>query len=286
VGRRIVIVSTDAAFAAKHAQALGGLPEVEVQTLAPERCADAGSAALWLVDVAEGSAIPQVSGPILAIAPNADLSRWLDVLAASDSVVGVIDDEAVPAGELRALVSRLIDTAPVTVEALLAADAERYECAVGDYRDKQRCMGEVVAITDRLEMPRRTQTLIEQCLDELVMNALYTAPVDSAGQPVFAGVPSGKRVTMRTDATVGVRCAWDRQRFVVAVGDEFGALSRATVLTHLAKGLATSEPGRRVGGAGRQVEIRGQFFEGVAVGFVHMQNISLTKIIVIYILRQ
>lgn len=250
--RRIVLVTARPAFAAELASALGDLPDSAVETRAPEACADdAALAALWILDLAEGSAVPPLRGPIVAIAPRAELGAWLDLLAASDAVVGVIAAEAALAAELRALAERLLDASPAGFEALLAADAEVHERTIGEYFEKQRCMAEVVAAAERLQLPRRTQRAIEQCVDELAMNALFDAPVDETGRPVFAGVPSGTRVRLRTDASAVVRFGWDARRFVVGVRDEFGTLSRATVLAHLAKGLRASEPvDRRAGGAG------------------------------------
>ena len=250
--RRIVLVTARPAFAAEHASSLAGLPGAAVETRAPAQCAeDTEPAALWILDLVEGSAVPPLRGPVLAIAPRAELGAWLDVLAACDAVVGVIAADAALAADLRALAERLLDATPAGFETLLAADAEVHERAIGDYFQKQRCMAEVVAVAERLQLPRRTQRAVEQCIDELAMNALFDAPVDETGRPVFAGVPSGTRVTLRTDATASVRFGWDARRFVVGVRDEFGTLSRATVLAHLAKGLRASEPvDRRAGGAG------------------------------------
>lgn len=249
MGHRIVIVSTDASFVAAQMAWLECLADVTVDVCPPNH-PDHGGAALWLVDVANGP-VPDVPGPVVAIAPRAEMTTWLDVLTGSSSVVAVLAAGTVPAPELRALATRLIDAAPVGLHELLADGAEQYQCTIADRHDLQRCVREVIAIAERLKLPGRTRTVLEQCIDELVMNALYDAPVDSTGHPVFAGVPSATRVTLRTDATVQLRCGWDPHTFVVAVRDEFGALSRATILSHLAKGARMSDPaGRRVGGAG------------------------------------
>jgi hypothetical protein len=249
--RRIVIVSARPAFAAEHASALAAVSEARVETLEPARCAgDAQPTALWIVDLAESGAVPDVPGRILAMAPRAELGAWLDLLAASDQVVCVIAADAAPA-ELATLVERLLDDTPVDLATLLGPEAEVHERTVGDYFEKQRCIAKVVAISKRLKLPRRTQTSIDQCLDELAMNALFDAPVDRSGQHVFAGVPIGRRVLQRTDATVSVRFGWDAKTFAFAVSDEFGTLSRATVLAHIAKGLHANAPvDRKAGGAG------------------------------------
>jgi hypothetical protein len=92
---------------------------------------------------------------------------------------------------------------------------------------------------------------IAQCVDELVMNALYDAPVDARGARLFEGVSVKRRITMRTDREVAVEYAFDGARFAVAVRDAFGRLERGTVLRHLYKGLhASDKVESKAGGAG------------------------------------
>ena len=87
------------------------------------------------------------------------------------------------------------------------------------------------------------------------MNALYDAPVDAEGKPLFADVPVRERVLMRADEKALVQYGCDGERFAVSVRDAFGSLRKETILRYLDKCLhATRDNGeqidRKAGGAG------------------------------------
>ena len=99
------------------------------------------------------------------------------------------------------------------------------------------------------------------------MNALYDAPVDDEGKPLFADVPVRERVLMRADEKALVQYACDGERFAVSVRDAFGTLRKETVLQYLDKCLHAerrradrSQGGRRRPRAlpDRQLGLRGR----------------------------
>src|SRR5215211_3459219 len=85
----------------------------------------------------------------------------------------------------------------------------------------------------------------------MLMNALYDAPVDEHGKPIFAEIPTRTRVSLRIEQKAVVQYACDGKQFAVAVRDAFGRLERATVLRYLHKCLHSEQQiDRKVGGAG------------------------------------
>ena len=54
---------------------------------------------------------------------------------------------------------------------------------------------------------RKYRESIEQCVDEMLMNALYDAPVDEQGQHMFAEIPTKTRISLRTEQRVVVQYA-------------------------------------------------------------------------------
>src|SRR5204863_5853976 len=106
-------------------------------------------------------------------------------------------------------------------------------------------------LIEQVGAARRFLAPIELCVDEMLMNALYDAPVDARGEHIFAGIPASARVKQRTEHSVSVQYACDGRRFAVAVCDAFGTLDRQIVLRHLHKGLhAEQQVDRKIGGAG------------------------------------
>jgi hypothetical protein len=119
---------------------------------------------------------------------------------------------------------------------------------VADFASKRSCQAAISHLT--AHFPQLRRHAIDQCVDELLMNALYDAPIAADGARVFAGVPTRERVRLRTQHVVHVAWALDGDRFEIAVRDAFGSIDRATVLRHLAKGDADGGPRSGTGGAG------------------------------------
>src|SRR5262245_11905716 len=83
------------------------------------------------------------------------------------------------------------------------------------------------------------------------MHAVYDAPVDQQGKPIFSEIPTKTRISLRVEQKVVVQFACDGKQFVVSVRDAFGTLERSTVLRYLYKCLhAEQQIDRKVGGAG------------------------------------
>jgi len=100
---------------------------------------------------------------------------------------------------------------------------------VGGYEDKRESMGVVCAYAKEVGARRQVIARIESVVDELLMNALYDAPV-----------VGGPREGAQGRALL--RWACDGRWFAVSVEDEYGALEKASILEHLAR--ARLERGR------------------------------------------
>src|SRR5262245_59330163 len=98
---------------------------------------------------------------------------------------------------------------------------------------------------------RKYRESIEQAIDELLMNALYDAPVDQSGKQVFADVPTKTRISLRMEQKAVIQYACDGERFAVSVRDSFGMLSKEVVLKFIEKCIRSSQQiDRKAGGAG------------------------------------
>jgi hypothetical protein len=243
VTRRIIAVSSDASFAGRLAAAIAD-PDTQVAS-------DAGlEGALWVLDFDRATAPPQLAAlpstaRVVAVVPGA-LGDLVDVWASDDRIVGCATDLAAAA----ALAQRVLE--PPAVAALLAPGAALHTKTIADHDDKLRALEEASAFAERrLKGREATRTAVEQSIDELLMNALYAAPVAADGSRVFAGLSVKQRAALRTAASVTLTYGADAERFVVRVRDEFGSLDRATVLRVLHKGLhAEDKVDAKAGGAG------------------------------------
>ena len=83
------------------------------------------------------------------------------------------------------------------------------------------------------------------------MNALYDAPVDEAGNQIFAEVDPHDRTKSRSPRPVSIRYAATDELFAVAVRDRFGRLAKNTILSYIEKCLhSQNQIDRKTYGAG------------------------------------
>ena len=105
------------------------------------------------------------------------------------------------------------------------------------HRDKLACMATIGAFVAASGASASQHIAIEQCLDEMITNALYNAPTGTQGERIFASVKPRDRTSMRTQYAVSVAYAFDGKRLGIAVRDVFGSLKRITVLRGLGRGI-------------------------------------------------
>lgn len=263
LARRIVAVSLDEAFGralADGLQAVAGTVEVHRTLDALGDALGTGERPALCVIHLDGElagAADEVvrrlpgDGPVIAVIPRSNLAAVVELMRSAERVAGVMVAEGFDPGRLSAMATRVLGDDLVGLEGVMAPGTPIHAQSVGDYQDKARCMAGVTELVDQAQLPRAYRAPIEQCIDEMVMNALYDAPVDAQGDPLFAGIPTRRRITMRTEHSVVVRYACDGKQFAVSVRDVFGRLERSTVLHYLHKGLhAEQQIDRKAGGAG------------------------------------
>jgi len=162
----------------------------------------------------------------------------------------LVADELGP-GQLAAVVSRLLYGDVFGLEKVIPWGVKVYSLLVGDYQEKSVAIATISEYAGTLGVRRKYREAIEQCLDELLMNALYDAPVDAEGKQVFADVPTKTRISLRMEQKAVVQYACDGATFAVSVRDSFGTLRRETALKFLDTCLhSTEQLDRKVGGAG------------------------------------
>lgn len=100
-----------------------------------------------------------------------------------------------------------------------------------------------------LGAPRRVTEMLSELTHELLMNALFDAPVDAGGRPKYA---MNRKATLKLPQAERpkMRFGTDGSRVAVQVTDPFGGLERKHIFSGLARGLEEGELDRSYGGAG------------------------------------
>jgi hypothetical protein len=120
----------------------------------------------------------------------------------------------------------------------LAWGAQVHGACVGSYDDKRSAIESVAAFAREIGCRRQLVGRIEIVADELLMNALYDAPASLAGDRrpfVERAVPGGGPVS---DRSAIVQFACDGRYFAISVRDDYGALRRDAIVSHLNRAVS------------------------------------------------
>jgi hypothetical protein len=260
LARRIIAVSPDPAFGQQVSGALqssGGNVEV-YPTLLSLGIGELQAALCVLhlegeLAAAAMQILARLGGACRAIIvlPRANLASIVDLMRESERVAGMMISEDFQARELTAMASRILTGDMFGVDKIVPPGTQIQTHRISNHEDKAECMARIASFCEHAGVPRQHHAAIEQCVDEMVMNALYDAPVDEQGGQVFAGISARARVSLRITQTVVVQYAYDGRQFAVSVRDAYGSLARSTVLRVLYKCLHAEEKiDRRASGAG------------------------------------
>lgn len=258
--RRIIAVSPDKAVGKQLALALkaaGG--EVELFASRAELGTGPLEAALVVLhlDGALAGAGPELLARLggdtqaIAILPRADLAAVVETMRASERVAGMLVAEDLVPSELAALATRVLDGDVLGLAKVVPWGTQIHTALVGSYDDKAQCIAQVSAFAEAMGVRRKYRESIDKCLDEMLMNALYDAPVDADGRPLFPDAATRAEATLAPEHRAVVQYACDGRQFAIAVRDAFGRLERATVLRYLHKCLYEEQQiDKKAGGAG------------------------------------
>jgi hypothetical protein len=134
-------------------------------------------------------------------------------------------------------------------EAHLAWGAAGFAYSLTDAKGRDHAVHETIAFAGRLGAPKRVGEMLGELAHELIMNALYDAPVDEHGRPRFAHDRKAEIRLPDEDAAV-YRCGSDGVRVAVEVVDRFGRLERSHVFGGLVRALKSGQMDTAGGGAG------------------------------------
>ncbi len=266
LARRIIAVSPDKAFGKQLVIALkaaGGA--VDLHPTVEELGTGELQAALVVLHLegeladAGPSIVQRLTSDtrVVAILPRTNLAAVVDIMQSSDRVSGML---VAPEGAnradfdprlLSAMAARVLNGDIFGLDKLILWGTQIHSQLVGDYQEKSLCISQISEFAELMGVRRKYRESIEQCVDEMLMNALYDAPVDEQGKQIFSEIPTKTRISLRVEQKVVVQYACDGKQFAVSVRDAFGTLERSTVLRYLHKCLHNEQQiDRKAGGAG------------------------------------
>ncbi|MDB4953073.1 MAG: hypothetical protein JWO36_642 [Myxococcales bacterium] len=120
-----------------------------------------------------------------------------------------------------------------------------------DFEGRGKAIDTVLSFAEESKMRRQVRNAIGQVSEELLMNALYDAPVDASGKQVFADIDPHDRTDKPSPRPVSIRYAATPDMFAIAVRDRFGRLAKNTILSYIDKCIhSPNQIDRKTYGAG------------------------------------
>jgi hypothetical protein len=264
--QRVLCVAADAELLAKIASAveLGGATPVlarDVDQLAASVDRDRAGGALpfrFVVFAFDGAADSlqrlcarlRPTAQLVSLVPTTTLATTIKLLGDSRcNHVVLADTEGL--ATVAVTIRKFVSGDLFGIEKYLPPATEVQLTRLRDYKGRTAAIDEVLRYAERIGVRSKIRQSIGQVCEELLMNALYDAPADEAGNPVFAEVDVKERLDRLSPRPVSIRYAATETGFAVSVRDRFGRLDKGTVLRYIDKCLHSSQQiDRKVYGAG------------------------------------
>ncbi|HET9625111.1 MAG TPA: hypothetical protein VFP84_27275 [Kofleriaceae bacterium] len=181
---------------------------------------------------------PGLRGLLWTAEPLRRSLRYLVETPAIDHVLGRRDFESTPRPwELAMVARRLQGVAAPPLAAYLDWGFASVELDVRTTADRDVASAQIQDFVGALAVPKRIGEMFAELGHELIMNAMYDAPVDAFGKPKYA-FDRRAQITLADHERPSVRIATDGTRLALQVRDPFGRLERRHVFDGLARGLA------------------------------------------------
>jgi hypothetical protein len=100
----------------------------------------------------------------------------------------------------------------------------------------------------------RIASLVSNAIDEILMNAIFDAPTDELGKPLYSSTPRSTVMKLEGRAEVEMQVGFDGTYVGITAIDKFGSLDKAKLLAHVIKvytdeeyKIKTSQAGAGIG---------------------------------------
>jgi len=129
-------------------------------------------------------------------------------------------------------------------------EGEVQEAALERSAQKQEAAEAVRNYLLQGKVPARIANTLTNVVDELLMNAIYDAPGDEFGRPLYSITSRAEDRELSGREEVAMKIGFDGVYVGVSVTDHFGSLDRTRLLNHVSINYRDQEYKLRQGGAG------------------------------------
>lgn len=132
----------------------------------------------------------------------------------------------------------------------MSLDAEMQTVDVTHTAQKQEAVEAVRQYLIAGKVPGRVANLIGTALDEVLMNAMFDAPCDEFGKPIYSSTSRLHDRNLQGKDQISMRVGFDGFFIGISVSDQYGSLDRQRLLNHVSKDYRSEEYALKQGQAG------------------------------------
>jgi CRP-like cAMP-binding protein/CheY-like chemotaxis protein len=165
------------------------------------------------------------------------IPAYLPKLATSGLMPNIVsrdeNDKAMSIRNIMSTVTKLASNNIFGLEKYLNWGAEVKELPIRKSSERDWLREQMAEHFSKLGIRKTIVDTVNTVLEELLMNAIYDAPVDAGGKPIYNHLPRTEEVALKPQEQGRFRFACDGQFLAVSVEDPFGALTPDTTLKYL-----------------------------------------------------
>ncbi|MBI3535336.1 MAG: hypothetical protein HY072_07610 [Deltaproteobacteria bacterium] len=120
----------------------------------------------------------------------------------------------------------------------------------------------------------RMATIIATAVDEILMNAMYDAPVDDLGKPTLSTTPRSAKIELQGKHQTEMAIGFDGKFVGISATDLFGSLDKAKLLSFVAKIYTDEEYKVKMATAGAGLGLATVFRSGGSLFFVSESRVK------------
>lgn len=131
------------------------------------------------------------------------------------------------------------------------------------------------------KVPARISNIIANAVDELLMNAIFDAPADEFGRPIYTSTVRSQSRPLLGQEEVMMKIGFDGFYVGVSITDHFGLLDRGRLLNHVSMNYREQEYTVKQGNAGAGLGLASVFKSGGSLIY-HCETGSKTEATLLY----
>jgi hypothetical protein len=188
---------------------------------------------------------------IICIVGAQDFGQMVECLKSQRCGSVITFDESFEPEDFIVTVTKLLHGQVFGLQKYFPWGVTLYNMEIASYEEKVKALDVLNAYAELAGARGPVRDRMALVAEELIINAMYHAPSDENGKPLYQHLPRKDLAGRKFDRAVKVACASNGQLFAVAVRDAYGSLDKETVTKFLSKGTQKSlTPETKESGAG------------------------------------